>query len=170
MNSFVVDLIIPFVSTFKSLVISWSIKQFGTNCRFLQMGRIVSFSKWDELTLGTNWRLGRIVAFWNLGRIVAWDELSLFGIWDELSLGTNCRLGRIVAQLHFKTIVLSNPGRLYKNHLFSDIFYIFRKLRESPLGLFQASIEIWVDALLLNAYFFICLHCTAFLIDCISIA
>ena len=42
------------------------------------MGRIVAFSKWDELTLGTNW--------------------SPFGIWDELSLGTNCRLGLIVAQ------------------------------------------------------------------------
>ena len=49
------------------------------------------------MSLGTNCRLGRIVAFWNLGQIVAWDELSLFGTWDELSLGTNCRLGRIVA-------------------------------------------------------------------------
>ena len=67
------------------------------------------FGVWDELSLGTNcrlgqivafWNLGRIVAFWNLGRIVAWDELSLFGIWDELSLfgiwdelslGTICR-------------------------------------------------------------------------------
>ena len=57
---------------FKRLVISWSIKQFGTNCRFLQMGRIVAFSKWDELTLGTNCRF--------------------------LEFGTNCRLGRIVAQ------------------------------------------------------------------------
>ena len=72
MNSFVVGLIISFVSTFKRLVISWSIKQFGTNCRFLQMGRIVAFSKWDELTLGTNCRF--------------------------LKFGTNCRLGRIVAQ------------------------------------------------------------------------
>ena len=78
MNSFVVGLIISFVSTFKKLVISRSIQQFGTNCRFLQMGRIVAFLK--------------------MGRIDAWDELSLFGIWDELSLGTNCRLGRIVAQ------------------------------------------------------------------------
>ena len=103
MNSFVVGLIISFVSTFKRLVISWSIKQFGTNCRFLQMGRIDAwdelslFGIWDELSLGTNWRLGRIVAWdelslgtnWRLGRIVAWDELSL---------GTNWRLGRIVAQ------------------------------------------------------------------------
>ena len=57
----------------------------------ITLGRIVAFSKWDELSLGTNCCLGRIVA---------WDELSLFGIWDELSLfqnGTNCRLGRIVA-------------------------------------------------------------------------
>ena len=62
----------------------------GTNCR---LGRIVA---WDELSLGTNCRLGRIVA---------WDELSLrtncrLGrnvAWDELSLGTNCRLGWIVA-------------------------------------------------------------------------
>ena len=49
------------------------------------LGRIVAFYKWDELSSfqnGTNWRLGRIVAYWNLGRIVAWDELSL---------GTNCR-------------------------------------------------------------------------------
>ena len=51
MNSFVVDLIISFISTFKRLVISWSIKQFGTNCRLFKMGRVV--------------------AFWNLGRIVA---------------------------------------------------------------------------------------------------
>ena len=36
------------------------------------MGRIVAFSKWDELTLGTNCRF--------------------------LEFGTNCRLGRIVAQ------------------------------------------------------------------------
>ena len=47
--------IISFISTFKNMVTSWSIKQFGTNCRFLQMGRIVAFSKWDELSLGTNW-------------------------------------------------------------------------------------------------------------------
>ena len=116
MNSFVVDLIISFISTFQKLVISRSIKQFGTNCRFLQMGRIVAwdelslFGIWDELSLGTNCRLGRIVAFWNLGRIVARDELSLgtncclgrIVAWDELSLGTNCRLGRIVAQPFFK--------------------------------------------------------------------
>ena len=56
MNSFVVGLIISFVSTFKRLVISLSIKQFGTNCRLFKMGRIVAFSKWDELTLGTNCR------------------------------------------------------------------------------------------------------------------
>ena len=31
--------------------------------------RIVTFSKWDEMTLGTNCRLGRIAA---------WDELSLY--------------------------------------------------------------------------------------------
>ena len=82
MNSFVVGLIISFVSTFKRLVISWSIKQFGTNCRFLQMGRIVAFSKWDELTLGTNCRFLEFGTNCRLGRIVAWDELSL---------GTNCR-------------------------------------------------------------------------------
>ena len=101
MNSFVVDLIIFFISTYKRLVISVSIKQFGTKYRFLQMGGIVAFSKWDELTLGTNCRF-----FWNLGRIVAWDELSLgtncrlgrIVAWDELSLGTNYRLGRIVAR------------------------------------------------------------------------
>ena len=70
------------------------------------LGRIVAFWKWDELSLGTNCRflefgtncrLGRIVAFWTNCRfldcelllIVAfwnWDELSLFGVWDELSL------------------------------------------------------------------------------------
>ena len=74
----------------------------GTNCRFFKMGRIDAwdelsfFGIWDELSLGTNCRLGRIVA---------WDELSLgtncrlgrIVAWDELSLGTNCRLGRIVA-------------------------------------------------------------------------
>ena len=54
-----------------------------------KMGRIDAwdelslFGIWDELSLGTNCRLGRIVA------------------WDELSLGTNCRLGRIVAQPEF---------------------------------------------------------------------
>ena len=42
----------------------------GTNCRLFKMRRIVA---WDELSLGTNCRLGRIDA------------------WDELSLGTNCR-------------------------------------------------------------------------------
>ena len=76
MNSFVVGLIISFVSTFKRLVFSRSIKQFGTNCRFLQMGRIVAFSKWDELTLGTNCRFLEFVTNCRLGRIVAWDELS----------------------------------------------------------------------------------------------
>ena len=56
------------------------------------MGRIVAFSKWDELSPfqnGTNCRLfkmGRIVAF------SKWDELSPF------QNGTNCRLGRIDAQ------------------------------------------------------------------------
>ena len=85
MNSFVVGLIISFISTFKRLVISWSIKQFGTNCRFLQMGRIVC-------------------RLFKMGRIDASDELSLFGIWDELSLGTNCRLGRIVAQPHLSIL------------------------------------------------------------------
>ena len=74
---------------------------------------MVAFSKWAELSLVTNCRLGRIVACdelslgtnCRLGRIVAWDELSLgtncrlgrIVAWDELSLGTNCRLGRIVA-------------------------------------------------------------------------
>ena len=76
MNSFVVDLIISFISTFKRLVISRSIKQFGTNCRFLQMGRIAAFSKWDELTLGTNCRFLEIGTNCRFGRIVAWDELS----------------------------------------------------------------------------------------------
>ena len=52
------------------------------------MGRIVAFSKWDELTLGTNCRFLEFGTNCRLGRIVAWDELSL---------GTNCRLGRIVA-------------------------------------------------------------------------
>ena len=80
MNSFVVGLIISFVSTFIKLVISWSIKQFGTNCRFLQMGRIVAFSKWDELSLGTNCRLGRIVA---------WDELSPNPHWSASSVITH---------------------------------------------------------------------------------
>ena len=57
----------------------------GTNCRLFKMVRIDAWDElslfriWDELSLGTNCRLGRIVA------------------WDELSLGTNCRLGRIVA-------------------------------------------------------------------------
>ena len=76
MNSFVVGLIIFFISTFKKLVISWSIKQFGTNFRFLQMGRIVAFSKWDELTLGTNCSFLEFGTNCRLGRIVAWDELS----------------------------------------------------------------------------------------------
>ena len=65
MNSFVVGLIISFNSTFKRLVISWSLNN---------LGRIVAFYNWDELSPfqnGTNWRLGRIVAFWNMGRIVA---------------------------------------------------------------------------------------------------
>ena len=44
------------ISVFKRWLISWSIKQFGTNCRFLQMTRIVAFLKWDELSLGTNCR------------------------------------------------------------------------------------------------------------------
>ena len=69
------------------------------------MGRIVAFSKWDELTLGTNCRFLEFGTNCRLGRIVAWDELSLgtncrlgrIVAWDELSLGTNCRLGRIVA-------------------------------------------------------------------------
>ena len=40
----------------------------GTNCRFFKMGRIDAwdelslFGIWDELSLGTNRRLGRIVA------------------------------------------------------------------------------------------------------------
>ena len=59
----------------------------GTNCR---LGRIVA---WDELSLMTKcrsgriaafWKLGRIVAFWNLGRFVAWVELSP----DRLSIST----------------------------------------------------------------------------------
>ena len=56
----------------------------GTNFRLFKMRRIVAwdelslFGIWDELSLGTNRRLGRIVAFWNLGRIVAWDESSLY--------------------------------------------------------------------------------------------
>ena len=52
------------------------------NCRILQMGRIVAFSKWDELTLGTNCRFLVFGTNCRLGRIVAWDESSL---------GTNCR-------------------------------------------------------------------------------
>ena len=63
------------------------------------MGRIVAFSKWDELTLGTNCRFLEFGTNCRLGRIVAWDELSLgtncrwgrIVAWDELSLGTNCR-------------------------------------------------------------------------------
>ena len=58
MNSFVVGLIISFVSTFKRLVIS-----FGNQLN--NLGRIVAFYKWDELSPfqnGTNCRLGRIVA------------------------------------------------------------------------------------------------------------
>ena len=39
-----------------------------------------AFSKWDELSLGTNCRLGLIAAFRNLGRTLAWDELSLYGV------------------------------------------------------------------------------------------
>ena len=74
----------------KRRIVVWDELSFGTNCR---LGRIVA---WDELSLGTNCRLGRIVA---------WDELSLgtncrlgrIVARDELSLGTNCRLGRIVA-------------------------------------------------------------------------
>ena len=41
---------------FKKLLISYSIKQLGTNCLFLQLGRIVAVSKWDELPFGTNCR------------------------------------------------------------------------------------------------------------------
>ena len=40
------------------------------------MGRIVAFSKWDELTLGTNCRFLEFGTNCRLGRIVAWDELS----------------------------------------------------------------------------------------------
>ena len=40
------------------------------------MGRIVAFSKWDELTLGTNCRFLEFGMNCRLGRIVAWDELS----------------------------------------------------------------------------------------------
>ena len=40
------------------------------------MGRIVAFSKWDELTLGTNCRFLEFGTNCHLGRIVAWDELS----------------------------------------------------------------------------------------------
>ena len=88
MNSFAVGLIVSFVSILKRLVISWSIKQFGTNCRFLQMGRIVAFSKWDELTLGTNCRF--------------------------LEFGTNCRLGRIVAQPKNCGLIISIDCRIGK--------------------------------------------------------
>ena len=86
-----VDLIISFISTFKRLVISQSIKQFGTNCRFVQMGRIVAFSKRDELTLGTNCRF--------------------------LEFGTNCRLRRIVAQAIKHTLAAKNTKTIeYRNH------------------------------------------------------
>ena len=104
MNSFVVGLINFLVSTFKRLVISWSIKQFGTNCRFLQMGRIVAFSKWDELTLGTNCRF--------------------------LEFVTNCRLGRIVAQPSQKRAKIQHNyfSNKVRNLLISCIRIDFRAL------------------------------------------
>ena len=40
------------------------------------MGRIVAFSKWDELTLWANCRFLEFGTNCRLGRIVAWDELS----------------------------------------------------------------------------------------------
>ena len=40
------------------------------------MGRIVAFSKWDELTPGTNCCSLELGTNCRWGRIVAWDELS----------------------------------------------------------------------------------------------
>ena len=45
-----------------------------TNCPFFYNGmkwRLGRIDAWDELRLGTNWRLGQIVVFWK------WDKLSL---------------------------------------------------------------------------------------------
>ena len=59
----------------QKVVISWSIKQFWTNCRFLQMGRIVALNKMERTAAG--------------------DELSLFRISDELS--SNLRIISVYA-------------------------------------------------------------------------
>ena len=58
---------------FTVLVVEWLELLLGTNCR---LGRIVAF--WNLGRIVAFWNLGRIVAFWNLGRIVAWDELSRY--------------------------------------------------------------------------------------------
>ena len=99
-------------SFYLSLFGIWDELSLGMNCR---LGRIVA---WDELSLGTNCRLGRIVA-WDelllgtncrLGRIVAWDELSL---------GTNCRSGRIVAFGNLGRTVVWDESLLATNRHFT---------------------------------------------------
>ena len=65
------------ISVFKTMLISWSDKQYEMNCCFLLLGRVVAFSKWYELTLGTNCRFLEFGTNCRLWRIVAWDELSL---------------------------------------------------------------------------------------------
>ena len=68
------------------------------------MGKIVA---WGESPLGTNRRLGQIVAFWNLGQIVAWDESPLGKNCRFLEFEINYRLGRIVAFWNLRKIVVA---------------------------------------------------------------
>ena len=66
------------------------------------MGRIDAwdelslFGIWDELSFGTNCRLGRIV------------------VWDELSFGTNCRFTGILGVVTLSTLTVFKEAEGYQ--------------------------------------------------------